>query len=171
MAKEDADEMSDDDCPWGYSSVWDEALRHAENENLAPLIELLRTTMPSLARLLERGKFKLRPEEQLKDIDLVLYEAACQVQALQAVQKEYRKLARKGDVSIFDKDGKLKPLLKRCEDDLVLSASSHVKKDLHKMGKSKLVEQIAEDYGLDDGALNRFLRCEGRPYRRLVGRK
>jgi hypothetical protein len=168
--------MSNDDCPWGHSSVWDDALRDAETGDLALLVDLLRTTTPitqsdrnSLARLLERGKF--RPEPQPKDTDFALYEAACQVQALCASQKLHRKLAGSSKESIFNDDGKLNPLLQSCDDPLVLTASPYIKKNLHKMSRDQLIEQIANERGVAEEALHEFLGCRGRNYRRLLGRK
>jgi hypothetical protein len=119
--------------------------------------------------LLERGKF--RPEPQPKDIDFALYEAACQVRALCATQKIHRKLAGWSKGSIFNDDGKLDPLLQPYDDSLVLTASPYIKKNLHKMSRDQLVEQIAKERGVAEEALHDFLGGRGRYYRRLLGRK
>ena len=175
--------MSDDVGDiWWERNLWIEAVLDADEGNPRPLVARLRSTAPitdrdrdSLAWLLERRRFRWEP--RATEADEALADAAREVRALRAIQKKglraikkkgpaaaekFQTLARLngGTLSIFDKNGKLNPLVslayagKWSGDDVVmLFASPYIQKHLHQMTKDQLVEEVAKSCGVPEEAL------------------
>jgi hypothetical protein len=175
---------------WWERTLWLEAVLDTDDGNPATLVARLRSTAPitqvdreHLAQLLER---RFWPEPEATEADIALDQAARQVRALRAIQKEgpaaankFQELARLngGTLSIFE-NGKFNPLVSAAHagrwsgyDGVMLDAGPYIQQNLHNMSKDQLVEQVAKHRGVSEEALHDFLGGRGRSYRRSRGRR